>query len=51
MTDTPAQDNCELCGTTSASTHRWYKYDNGEQFRAYVCRLCAARHDLYAEAK
>ena len=36
--------NCELCGKRSAITHRWYKYDSGEQFIASVCGKCADLH-------
>ena len=37
---------CEMCGKESPlMTNRWYKYDNGEQFRAIVCLACARLHD------
>jgi hypothetical protein len=41
--------DCEMCGGVGAVTHRWYQYDNGEQFRANVCGVCAVRHDILNE--
>jgi hypothetical protein len=36
---------CGMCGTsTSHFELRWYKYDNGEQFREAVCIPCADQH-------
>ncbi len=38
---------CGFCGTsTSHFELRWYKYDNGEQFREAVCIPCADQHAL-----
>lgn len=36
---------CQMCGwKTSEYQMRWYKYDNGEQFKAAVCNNCADLH-------
>lgn len=36
---------CLMCGKNSKRlVRRWYKYDNGEQFQAWVCTSCADLH-------
>jgi transposase len=38
--------NCPMCGKKSDSlSARWYQYDNGEQFRSFVCPSCSKLHD------
>jgi len=37
--------DCQMCGKGVPFFFRWYKYDNGEQFRARVCKKCADLHD------
>jgi len=37
--------NCQLCDTPNRKlVKRWYAYDNGEQFKMYVCTKCATIH-------
>lgn len=36
---------CEMCGKGQRAANRWYKYDNGDQYLATVCRACADLHD------
>jgi protein-arginine kinase activator protein McsA len=37
--------NCKMCGKeTSILIGRWYRADNGEQFKCGVCRKCAELH-------
>jgi transcription elongation factor Elf1 len=44
--------NCGMCGhVTFSVTNRWYQYDNGEQFLAAVCPVCAGTHQQLLEAK
>lgn len=39
--------DCLMCGRqTKRLVGRWYQYDNGERFLAWVCTRCA---DLHAE--
>lgn len=35
---------CQMCGWAYATNQRWYKYDNGEQFKALICNSCADLH-------
>jgi hypothetical protein len=42
---------CPFCGKKLfQSFARWYRYDNGEQFRENVCASCAAIHDSLLKA-
>lgn len=37
---------CPMCGRDSKYlVNRWYQYDNGQRFIAYVCKKCAKLHD------
>jgi hypothetical protein len=37
--------NCNMCGKAAKElSKRWYQYDNGEQFVAYVCKACVQLH-------
>lgn len=35
---------CEMCGRDADVVYRWYRYDQGEQFRTPVCAECAEIH-------
>lgn len=45
--------NCDLCGkAVKKLAYCWYQYDNGEQFRASVCKQCKEIHStLIGKAK
>ena len=37
--------DCNLCSAPSKKlVKRWYAYDNGEQFKVYVCVKCSNVH-------
>ena len=37
--------NCNMCGKTAkALVERWYQYDNGQTFVAFVCEPCSDLH-------
>ncbi len=44
---------CEMCGrnTFDFGEYRWFKYDNGERFRAYCCPGCLIQHDVLTSEK
>ena len=43
---------CLLCGKQAQRLFvKWYKYDNGEQFRASVCATCADIHTQLTKGK
>lgn len=43
---------CSMCGRhTSHFELRFYKYDNGEQFRLAVCMPCADLHNNLVKGK
>jgi len=44
-------ETCEMCGSVGAVTYLPYQYDNGEQFRAHVCGVCAIQHAILIGAK
>ena len=45
MSDVSFLRYCYMCGKRDLKlVYRWYKYDNGEQFRAPVCPGCSALH-------
>jgi hypothetical protein len=38
-------NECPMCGKEAKRlVGRWYQYDNGEQFIAWVCTACADLH-------
>ena len=42
---------CQMCGKDAEVVYRWYRYDNGEQFRVPVCPSCADLHSSLVKGK
>ena len=42
---------CQMCGKDADEVYRWYRYDQGEQFRAPVCAECAELHSRLVGGK
>ena len=42
---------CEMCGKDAEVVYVWYRYDQGEQFRAPVCAGCAELHSSLVKGK
>ena len=51
MADVSFFRECALCGSNATLVYRWYRYDQGEQFRAPVCAGCADLHSSLVEGK
>jgi len=51
MADVSFFRECAMCGKNAELLYRWYRYDQGEQFKAPVCSDCAELHSSLVKGR